>query len=212
MSTEMSVTDNGTRQLRHYPATGTRGAFRCPNRPPSTAERLIIDMFPYSCCYCEVPDVFVEDQIVRVPDQLQERRIDQISWERAINRIRSAVQDHSSSVMTIITSFITLIPLFWTIPKIRNMHKAIKDALDEVNREIFEPRGIYVKTQKSVLTRGNDKYETAWLSVALTPEECNILKEEPHVYVFSRFKNMHIPNSEACCPECEECCGVPVVI
>eukprot|EP00002_Diphylleia_rotans_P027760 TRINITY_DN5577_c0_g2_i1.p1 TRINITY_DN5577_c0_g2~~TRINITY_DN5577_c0_g2_i1.p1 ORF type:complete len:211 (-),score=25.02 TRINITY_DN5577_c0_g2_i1:230-862(-) len=201
-----------THTLRRYPATGTPGPMFSSNRPPSTPERLILDVDPYVCCFCSTPEVFSNDQILRVPQQLEAKGVDQAAWERTISLLRAAVQDHVVSVSSLIVSLTILLPLICAIPIMRNLQKAVGKALDDLNREIYEPRGLFIKTQKSVWHQGKHSVETAWLSIALTPAECNILKEEPNVYVYSPFENVHIPNSDACCSESDKCCGVPIVV
>eukprot|EP00002_Diphylleia_rotans_P027759 TRINITY_DN5577_c0_g1_i1.p1 TRINITY_DN5577_c0_g1~~TRINITY_DN5577_c0_g1_i1.p1 ORF type:complete len:211 (-),score=27.42 TRINITY_DN5577_c0_g1_i1:231-863(-) len=201
-----------THTLRHYPATGTPGPAFSSNRPPSTPERLILDVDPYACCFCSTPEVFSNDQTLRVPPQLEAKGIDQAAWERTVGLLRAAVQDNSISFSSLILSFTFLLPLFWAIPKVLNVQKAVGKALDDLNREIYEPRGLLIKTQKSIWHQGKSNAETSWLSIALTPAESNVLKEEPNIYIYDPFNNVHVPNSEACCSDFESCCGVPIVV
>ena len=85
---------------------------------------------------------------------------------------------------------------------------------EEINKEVFRPRGMLWKTQRSImLSRDKSvaKQPAAWISIALREPEVRSLEQEEHIFYYVNGCHKANPPSTKCF-ESVYCCGVPTVI
>jgi hypothetical protein len=186
-------------------AIGSNRAQFLLRRPASTESRLILDFFPES--WCGSPVVLDSDLLNQVPPVLEAKGIKREVWVEWMRKFKEIVERNHVSCGAGLAFILTVICLPWMY------YRCIKEQLDmtrflkEINQELFEPLGMYFKTQSSSIQIDDYHEDVFWIAIALTPEESMKLKEEEHVMYF------WCGNHEGCtpCRKTEEiicCCGV----
>jgi hypothetical protein len=69
----------------------------------------------------------------------------------------------------------------------------VKQYLEEINRELFEPRGMYMKTQSSSVHIDDYNETIWWITIALDSEEAEILKKEENLLYYWCCTGQHEP-------------------
>ncbi len=203
MGKSQSQTELGSKDaLRKYKAEGTSDSIFGLKRPPRTNERLILEMRPLNFTCCGLPDVFAEETVTRMPEELVKAGVDAGGWQQHILAIKSAIQEHSTPACKELLLCLTIVGFCYLDVKLKNMHDALRLAVEKMNRELLEPRGCFAKTQGGEYHSLRTHKRVSWLSVALTPSESAILREEPHIYKYNFFNTELSPINEDDCNFC----------
>ena len=91
--------------------------------------------------------------------------------------------------------------------RVKKWDDALRKWQADFNREVFEPRGLFLKTQSSCRTFGDTVQKERWFSIALNEDEVHKLKGEDHV--------LGLSEKVGCCVssglhETDFCCHPPL--
>lgn len=141
-----------------------------------------------------------------------DKGITQAQWMDGMSQFQKAVQTHTTSITAFAILVISVVGIPYIIVRNNRLQSKALSALKQFNEEVLEPRGLFIKPQKSCFNPdGQTQIEVAWLSVALTQDEVNSLKGEEHVFAYMPLAGEHWANDSWC--KCTNvCCGVPQVI
>eukprot|EP00056_Hartaetosiga_gracilis_P019356 m.13797 g.13797 ORF g.13797 m.13797 type:complete len:129 (-) comp7635_c0_seq1:249-635(-) len=128
-----------------------------------------------------------------------------------MTNLNNAISRNSMSIMTMVLIAIPVITLPFLIHRLNKMQRAVAVAIDNFNREVLEKKGVYAKTQKSILQVGKHHEEVSWLSISLNRDDAVALRGEEHVFFYNPITKTHTAN-DGCCKCTNSCCGVPQVI
>jgi hypothetical protein len=195
---------------RKLPADGSRAGALIP-RPSSTTSRLILDVNPRRC-FCGTPAVLDEKALTVCPEQVLTKGVTQTQWMDGMSEFQKSVQAHTTSITAFAFLVISVVGIPYIIIRNNRLQTNALSSLKQFNEEVLEPKGLFIKPQKSVFNPGGRaQVEVAWLSVALTPDEAHSLKGEEHVFAYMPLAGEHWAN-DSCCKCMNVCCGVPQVI
>jgi hypothetical protein len=143
--------------------------------PAGDAERVIVQ---YRKTYMH--DCNVSFFVPLTPAQLAQ--LEQAGVSRA--EIESVFQDYIQNVASkdmpacwALLLFLSVVGCFVIIPLGMRFFQAFKDWVARSNARVFEPKGLYMKTQYEYIDEGRDN---SWLVIALTREDAARLRMEPH--------------------------------
>jgi hypothetical protein len=178
------------------------------HRPESTEERLILDFNLTACC--STGTGLNEDDCRTVPVLLAKRGVTVEEWKRFVDRL-AEIQSHQWSMTAYVLSIVLVLctPILCCVQA--RYHKHMRVWLDDLNREVMMPRGMFAKFQTNSVH--SDKYHESisWLAVALTEEESAILREEV-IFWSPGCCDQTIRPACCACACCTCCCCVPCVM
>lgn len=178
---------------RKFDGDGSSKKSRIP-RPSSTEARLIINVYRNRCLPFMKAQVLDEEILNVVPEQLRERGITQGEWVLWMMRFKEIIQDHALSITTTAALVVTLIGILALVVLNNRLQAKVGKLLKDFNRDVMEPRNMFIKAQKSFIQV--DKYhdEVAWLAIALNDDEVQALRGESHVFHYNFITKKHVAN------------------
>lgn len=193
MSSEYDTLKAPDTPNRKFDGDGSRKKSRIP-RPSSTETRLILNVYTTRCLPFMKTQVLDEEVLKNVPEQLKERGITQDEWVLWMMRFKKVIQDHALSVTTTVALVVTFIGIPALVVLNSRLQAKVGKLLKDFNRDVMEPRNMYIKAQKSFIHI--DKYhdEVSWLAIALTDDEVQALRGESHVFHYNFITKKHVAN------------------
>ena len=181
-------------------------------RPSSHDARLIIDLYPTQCAGCCGQLQPFADESVAVPPAVASRGVSQAEWQEFVETLSRVIRGTSVSVLTQVLCWLPLL----TVPclylcGLNRFQAAVKDTVDRYNASLFEPKGLYAKTQKIFAQMDRYHEELSWLTIALTEEEEAKLRAEQHVFAYNPLTRRGVPN-DGVFQFCNSCCGTEQVV
>jgi hypothetical protein len=171
-------------------------------RAASTDKRLILDFFP-TAVTCTKPVVLHDDLFTQCPPQVQARGISNDEWINWMEKFRTVVEKNSLSCCSGFWLCLSVVGIPFVYRYGIKLQLEMKKFSEEINMGLFEPRGMFWKTQTSSVQVSDDYHEqTSWIAIALTPDESQILKAEEHI-LYQGCNGMHEPCP--CCTKCTSC-------
>jgi hypothetical protein len=185
-----------------YAAIGSNTGQIFLRRPASSENRMIIDFYHTSCC--GKPNVLEDSLLVQVPPLLAAKGITNEEWSFWMNRFRDEYRSRNLSILGSIAMILSCVFLPCMYYKCINQQIFVKKFNEDINRELFIPRGMYFKTQSSSVRIENYYEETAWIAISLTKEDAEELKNHEHILYY--WCGVH--EECASCTRCTEisCC------
>ncbi|KXS10252.1 hypothetical protein M427DRAFT_392258 [Gonapodya prolifera JEL478] len=184
-------------------------------RPASTPERLVVDVYLPSCCGQR--EALDEESIHTVPPQVAMRGVDQETWQKWMSEFQCIVRDDSLPVMGVLVSVLSGIGIPYALYKLNRLQRALARFQDEFNKNVMEPRGMYMKTASSTFDaareHGHLHLQADWFAIAFTPSEIRSLKAEEYHYWYGPCSGAHYAG-----PTCTRCvevgllCGAKLVM
>lgn len=157
-------------------------------RPKSGKDRLIIPF--HQTRWVTVGHGF-DDADREVPAALKERGVKCEEWTHFVEAIDRKAQKHQVPITAQVACWMTLLPLPLLLARVAKYQKQVGMCLDELNRDL-EPHGMVAKFQTNCADGVRYHEENSWLAIALTPLECEKLRNEPVIWrprLFSGFKS-----------------------
>ena len=192
-------------------ADGVSIVTMCPI-PTSKPERIIIELQIKTCCCCETPDVIDPDVVQTVPQSIALKGVDSGTWTQWMTRLRDMLKSKQmgSCISQFMIQCVLTIPCF--ILRNNSKQKAMRKFCEEMNAQVLEPRGMYLKSQYGVVGRGSQEIAVAILSIAMTPDEIEQLKKESHVLKYMPGTNTFVSVPMGDKINAKYCCGVTQVM
>jgi hypothetical protein len=157
-------------------------------RPKNSERRLIIDVHYRKlgcCCGENQVEVFDDDVINSIPEELLKRGVSQTYWTQSLTEFKLKAQKSHITFASFFLSIFTVIGIPVFLYRNIKKQKLFKKFTEDMNRTLFEPRGMYMKFQYMHCNMNGNTYQYPWMAIALTPEESEILKAEPYAHVFN---------------------------
>lgn len=174
-------------------ADGTPGSsWLC--RPASTSERLILELNTVTICCGYNPEVILEENVTTIPPAIAAKGVSQQEWTHWMTRFKKELGAKSVSGMTTFLSFLFLCIPCLCIASNRFQTAAMK-LQQEMNEQLLEPRGMYIKTQYGEHQGNEISLRVQWLSIAWTPEEVQKLKSEGHAFAYNIGNNTYVTSN-----------------
>ncbi|KAJ3336133.1 hypothetical protein HDU93_003594 [Gonapodya sp. JEL0774] len=165
----------------------------CFPRPASTEGRLILDVFGSK--FLGERQALAHAVIANPPREVAAKGVKRETWEEWMTKFQEIMKEDSLSVVTSVLAVVSVVGIAYWRHKLIHQQKALAKLQEEFNTQVMEPHGMYFTTATSVLVRhygeSHVMYFVSWITIALTPDECDSLRAEEHRYVFNLCKRTH---------------------
>ena len=129
----------------------------------------------------------------RLPPELMNRQVALTDWQHWVDLLAIAQAYKCWSMFDLCCfipkAFVSLLTLPWACKKNREgwlrRDKLLREFQQKANRTL-EPLGMYIKTRSHMIVTYDSegrrqRHVSYWLAIALTTEEVEVLKNEPHL-------------------------------
>ena len=175
-------------------------------RPMSTPDRLIIPFYPMAgCCGSSCSgngNTGIEIAFETSPPmELLDAGVDPEEWEQWMMRLDDEVQDDRMSMCTFTMLAMLILPIPYLCMETRNYNRRLGLWLEDFNDEFLSRYGLYATTQTAMYDADQYHEEISWLAIALTREEAEVLRSEPHIWATPCCGDEIKPHW-SCCQSC----------
>ena len=162
-------------------------------RPASTNDRIIVDFKPRRMCFsfCYKNSEYVPEQAMVVPSQLAAKGISQEIWTKWMNRLNHEMSRTSLPLVCVVLIFHLPIFIPYFCSRNNELQRSLISFMKDINEELLEPKGMYLKFQQSVLQGDSGKGQVFWISISLNPNESEILKAEDFMFTYDMKTKLH---------------------
>jgi len=155
--------------------------------------------------------VLTEDVAEAVPPALAARGISHEEWTHWTALLKDTVRKGNLSVSCCLTLCFLVVPIPCVWYGLVAQQRRMEAFAASINEALFEPRGMFFKTQSSsisIQTGKDSRYEehVYWIAISLNPEDAKRLKADEHLFSGFGASHWNIP----CCNDVFKymfCCG-----
>ena len=153
-----------------------------------------INLAYYCSGFKTVPKAVKDKDLEKVLPELEKMNLDRSVIELWFSEKIGDVQQYGMTAYSNEASFIltclfpcVLIPKLFPasqrkeFERYKNWDDALRKWQADFNKEVLEPKGMFIKSQSKTRAHGGDEQKERWFSIALNNEEATKLKAEEHI-------------------------------